>query len=489
MSDLNKVKLGMSWGGASTVVVAGFQIVFMAILARLIEPAAFGLVALSGLGLRFLSYFAQLGIGPAIIQREKLDDKDIVAALYVSVSVAAFFSIIAICLAPYFSNYFAMPKLTPVLQVLALNFVISGFSVVAQSLLRRNMRFKAISVIDVISYTVSYGVIGVSAAYMGLGVWALVAAVSSQLLLNALLSYYLVCHPIVGKIDMPRCKELFLYGGKYSLIGFVEFFSLTVDALIVGKLHGDVVAGQYTRGQIISQLPIQNIVNLYTKIIFPIMSRKAEEQGNIANYFVLSILAIGLYAFPIGIYMHIYASDIIAILLGKGWGQAAEVMSLFCLVVGFTFLNQICGMTLDVLGEVNIKLKIQTSAFALLLLLMSILYPIFSISGLIFSMLIVEFTRFCVFSFLMIIRLKIKWREYMKILIFIALVVVTSVAPIYLLKIYCLVEFLPIFRLLISGIVFVFIYACAIFIYSTIVNKIECIIVFCQRVPFLARLV
>jgi lipopolysaccharide exporter len=489
MSDLNKVKLGMSWGAASTLAVAGFQIIFMAVLARLIDPAAFGLVALAGLGLRFLSYFAQLGIGPAIIQREKMDDKDIVAALYVSVSVATFFAIIAICLAPYFSNYFAMPKLTPVLRVLALNFIISGFSVVAQSLLRRTMRFKAISIIDVISYTVSYGVIGVSAAYMGLGVWSLVAAVSAQLLFNALLSYFLVRHPIVGKIEMRRYKELFAYGGKYSLIGFVEFFSLTVDALIVGKLHGDVVAGQYTRGQTISQLPIQNIVNLYTKIIFPIMSRKAEGQGNIANYFILSVLAIGLYAFPVGIYMHIYASDIIAILLGKGWGQAAQVMSLFCLLVGFTFLNQICGMTLDVLGEISIKLKIQTSAFIILLLLMSILYPILNISGLIFSMLIVEFVRFSFFSCLMIARLKIKWLEYIKILFFIALVVVSSGVPIYLLKSYCLVGFLPIVRLLISGVVFLIIYAGSILIYSPLIKKIECVLLFCQRLPFLARLV
>lgn len=489
MSDLNKVKLGMSWGTASTVAVAGFQIIFMAVLARLIDPAAFGLVALANIGLRFLSYFAQLGIGPAIIQRQEMDDKDIVAALYVSLSVAVFFSLMAIILAPLFASFFTMPKLTLVLQVLAINFVVTGFSVVAQSLLRRNTRFKAISIIDAVSYIVSYGVVGLSAAYMGLGVWSLVAAVSTQIWMTAILSYALSRHSVIGTIDFERCKNFLLFGSKYSLIGFVEFFSLNSDSLLVGKLLGDSIAGQYNRGQLIAHLPVQNVVNIYSKIMFPIMSKAKNAGADIANYFLLSILAVGIYAFPVGFFISIYSNDIVFILLGKNWQYAGMVTAWFSCIVGFVYLNQICGMTMDSLSEINVKMKIQISMFVFLLILFLLLYPRFGLQGLISSFFITEMTRFIIFTWVLLPRLNIKASLNMRLISYISAVSLLCGAFSLFTKTMLLEGFTPLIRVLIAGSSFMLVYLFSLFIFISLIRNTACIQFATNKVKFLSRFI
>ncbi|MEJ2793611.1 lipopolysaccharide biosynthesis protein [Iodobacter sp. LRB] len=487
MSDLSKVKLGMSWGTASTVAVAGFQIIFMAVLARLIDPAAFGLVALANIGLRFLSYFAQLGIGPAIIQRQEIDDKDIAAALYVSLSVALFFSLLAILLAPLFSLFFAMPKLTLVLQCLALNFVVAGFSVVAQSLLRRETRFKAISIIDAVSYIVSYGVVGLSMAYLGMGVWSLVAAVSTQIWMSAVLSYALTRHPVIKVIDFERCKSFLLFGSKYSLIGFVEFFSLNSDSLLVGKLLGDSIAGQYNRGQLIAHLPVQNVVNIYSKIMFPIMSRARNAGADIADYFLLSILAVGIYAFPVGFFISVYSSDIVFILLGKNWQYAGMVTAWFSCIVGFVYLNQICGMTLDSLSEINVKMKIQISMFVFLLILFLLLYPHFGLQGLIASFFVTEVIRFFTFTRVLQPRLNIKAALNLRLISYIAAVSLFCGAFSFFTKALFLEGFTPLIRVLIAGSGFVLVYLFSLFIFISLIKNIPCILLAKSKVKLLNR--
>ncbi|AZN36853.1 lipopolysaccharide biosynthesis protein [Iodobacter ciconiae] len=489
MSDLNKVKSGMSWGTASTVAVAGFQIIFMAVLARLIDPAAFGLVALANIGLRFLSYFAQLGIGPSIIQRKEIDDKDIVAALYVSLTVATFFSLMAILLAPLFSSFFSMPKLTLVLQVLALNFIVTGFSVVAQSLLRRGTRFKVISIIDAISYIISYGAVGLSLAYMGMGVWSLVAAVTTQIWMSAVLSYLCSPHAVFKAVDIERCKNFLLFGSKYSFIGFIEFFSLNTDSLLVGKLLGDSIAGQYNRGQLIAHLPVQNVVNIYSKIMFPIMSRAKNSGVDIVHYFLLSILAVGIYAFPVGLFISIYSSDIVYILLGQNWQYAGMVTTWFSCMVGFIYLNQICGMTMDSLNEINIKMKIQISMFIFLLLSFSILYPLFGLPGLIISLFVTEAIRFVALSFILQKRLNISTSINIRLISYVSAVTLFCGAFSFFLKTLVLSGQSPLIRVLIAGFSFVVIYICLMFLFVFLIKNMACIGLLKNKVKFLKRFI
>ena len=192
MSKIKKLAFGISWGAFSTITVTGFQLAFMAIMARLLDPSSFGLVAIANVSLRFFSFFAQMGTAPALIQKPNLENGDIAAALSVSLTISLVFFGLAVGFAPLFESFYEMPGLTLVIQALALNFLIGGFSAVSLGLLQRNTAFKALAIIDVISYIIGYGVIGLLAAYHDFEVWALVAAFLTQMSLTSILGYAVI---------------------------------------------------------------------------------------------------------------------------------------------------------------------------------------------------------------------------------------------------------------------------------------------------------
>lgn len=160
-------------------------------MARLLDPAAFGLVAMSGVVLRFGSYFAQMGIGPALVQKENLSAEDISAGFTSCFLLSIIFFILAWLLAPLSTYLFDNTALIPIIRVMALSFVLTGLSTTATSLLRRNLEFGSLAIIDIASYALGYGAVGVVLAFNGFGVWSLVVAALSQGVLSASLAYLL----------------------------------------------------------------------------------------------------------------------------------------------------------------------------------------------------------------------------------------------------------------------------------------------------------
>ena len=136
MSKLASLASGVAWGTVSIAIITIFQLVFMAVMARLLDPADFGLVAIANVALRFYSYFSQMGIAPALIQKKTLSDGDIRAALALSLGVSVFFFLLAVSTAGLVERFFDMDSLALVMQVLAINFIVFGFSAITLGLIR-----------------------------------------------------------------------------------------------------------------------------------------------------------------------------------------------------------------------------------------------------------------------------------------------------------------------------------------------------------------
>lgn len=370
MSKVKKLASGVGWGALSTVAVTGFQLVFMAIMARLLEPSDFGLVAIANVSLRFFSYFAQLGTAPALIQKPELEKGDIAAAMTVSLSISSLFIVFALLSAPFFEMFYMMPGLADVIQVLAINFLVTGFAAVSIGLLRRNTAFRVLSMIDVVAYVTGYGVVGLTCAYEGLGVWALVAAFMTQNTLSAILSYCAIRHPLSFKHSRRQRRHFLSYGSRYSLIGFLEFLASNLDSMVIGKLLGATPAGHYNRAMLLANLPVQQPANILTKALFPIMSSVGDQLDKQKVSLHLGTLLVGGYAFAVSAGIYLAATDIVGVLLGKKWLEAIPILQTLVLAVGPSFINHIVGVTMDSMNRLRAKLRIQ---FSMLLLLVGFL--------------------------------------------------------------------------------------------------------------------
>lgn len=460
----------------------------MAVMARLLDPADFGLVAIANVALRFYSYFAQMGIAPALIQKTSLSDGDIRAALALSLGISIFFFMMAISTAGIVERFFDMNSLALVMQVLALNFIVTGFSAVSQGLMRRNRAFKALAIIDILSYVFGYGVIGLSAAYLGGGVWSLVAAFLTQTTITTILSYSVIRFPISFKHTKEQRSHFIGYGGRYSIIGFVEFLSSNIDALIIGKLMGPVSAGYYNRALLLANLPVQHPANILTKALFPIMSSVSNQHDKQSISVQLSALLVGCYAFAVGAGIFVVAPDIVKVLLGDKWLEAIPILQVLACSIGPLYVSHVIGVTLDSMGELKIKLRIQLTMFVLLGMLLYWVVPSGKVTSIAMAVVVTEFVRVCIMSWVAVRLLKIPLADALRIVFCVAIVTAATGIMILIASAVVFDAFPVIIRLLAEMLCGAMGFGMGLFISRYLVCQLSAVLYLASRMPIVAKL-
>jgi O-antigen/teichoic acid export membrane protein len=398
----------VKWGAISTLATGVLQLGLTALMARLLAPSDFGLVATANVALRFLSYFAQLGIAPALVQKSSLEQGDVGAAMTVSLTVSAVFAFAALILAPVAQWFFEMPMLGWVVAALAPNFVVAGFGTVSLGLLRRQMQFRALALVELASYVLGYAIIGIGLAWVGAGVWALVLATLSQATISALLAYACVRHPMQLRHSRHQRHHFMSFGGRYALIGFLEFFSLSFDAMVVGKLFGPAAAGLYNRASLLANLPVDKPTTVFTRALFPMLSSMGSERDKQSLGAQISVLTVGGYAFAVGVGVAVAAPDIVACLLGARWGDAAPVLRLLALAVGPSFISHVIGVTFESLGKLGLKMCVHAGTFVALVLLILALGR-YGLVGIALSVAFTEVLRVVVYCVLLHREYRMPW--------------------------------------------------------------------------------
>src|SRR6185436_17723216 len=172
----------VAWGSGATAVL---RLAVLVILTRLLTPADFGVVSAALIIIFFSLNFSQMGLGPALVQRPVLEPRHVSTAMVSSAGLGLIVAGLIWLLAPLLAVFFRMDHLTPVVRALALIFPIKGVSTVAENLLQRDLRFRLLSNVDVLSYGLGYGGVGITLALLGWGPWALVGAQMAQIAVRA----------------------------------------------------------------------------------------------------------------------------------------------------------------------------------------------------------------------------------------------------------------------------------------------------------------
>lgn len=335
MSKLTHSALsGFLWMFLGSGAQAILQLIVLIVLARLLPPADFGVVAAALVVLGFTAIFSQLGVGPAIVQRKDLGIEHLRMAFTLSVLFGCAISGGVWFFAPFISSFFRIDELTIVVRVMSLMFVLQSFSVVAESMLQRDLKFRALAAIEVISFAIGFGAAGISLAYMGYGVWALVAAYMTQALIKTIILLFKVPpkKPILHK---KAFVDLMSFGGGFTLARMGNYLAGQGDNLIVGRYLGPEALGIYGRSYQLMSVPASLFGQVVDKVLFPVMAKVQQHPERLAMAFRRGVALIALMILPTSAVLYFLAPEVILLMLGPEWKGVIVPFQVFA--VGMLF--------------------------------------------------------------------------------------------------------------------------------------------------------
>ena len=343
---------GFFWLSSQSFVQSISRLVVTGILARLLIPADFGLVAAAMVIIGFAEIFALVGVGPAVLQFPRLEKRHIHTSFTLSLLLGLAMGGLIALLAEPLAQFYNMPNLVIVIRVLALDFPIRGTSVVAESLLRRAFKFQNFAAAAISSYLIGYGLVGIILALANFGVWALVGATLSQSLLKAILLVRLQPHSWGFKIDRQAAADLLNLGGGFTASRIFNYGATKGDYLVVGRMLGDELLGIYSRAYSLMYSYVNISANVISKVLFATMARVQDEPERLRRAYRRSLATMALYALPMSAFLAILAPEVILILLGPKWTDVVQPFQMLLFGMYFRAGYRVGGTVAKATGAV-----------------------------------------------------------------------------------------------------------------------------------------
>src|SRR6266540_312368 len=291
---------GLRWSYVGTAALMVANLAYTAIISRLLGPVAFGLMALANLVVLFAQYFVRMGIASALVQRPTLSRDEVRAASTAGLAFGAFCFGAVWLLTPLICGLFHQPALSPVLRVLALSFLPEGWSMTGIGLLRREHRFRELSIIMAGTYVLGFLVVGVGLAIAGAGVWSLVAAALVSNASQAVWQYALLRHPVRPPARLEPYRAICGYGMRLSGAHVMDYVGGNLDTLVVGRFTGTAVLGQYSRGYLLVFQPLGwYLSQALTSVLFTSLSRIQQDTARLRKAFLSVLELVAVLLFPL----------------------------------------------------------------------------------------------------------------------------------------------------------------------------------------------
>jgi len=348
------------WRFAATVVQGGLQFAVGILLARLLEPDAFGVVAIAWVVLGFAMLVGDLGLGPAVIQRRDLTERHLRVAFTASVGMGAGLALILIALSPLSGVLLrGNGLLAPVLCVQSLLFVLGGVGGTARSLLRRQLRFKGLFWTGTLSYVIGYAGVATGMALAGFGVWSLVWGAVMQALIDNVLVLALARHPVRPLLARRELRELFGFGAGATLNNVVNFAARNGDNVIVGRWLGALALGLYGRAYNLMTLPLNYLGVATHQVLFPAMAEIQHDRERLGRVYLMSVQMTTLVAAPVMAGMIVAGPHMVTALYGPNWSGMVLPLQILCAAGIFRSVYHLAGAVTYASGQVYAELRKQ----------------------------------------------------------------------------------------------------------------------------------
>ncbi len=353
----NKTLRGLFWSFFEKAGQQCIQFIVGIILARLLLPDEFGLIAMLMIFMAIAESFINSGFGQALIQKQNATYIDECSIFYFNILVG-FLAAGLLCLAaPWIAGFYNQPLLVPLTRALSLNMIINAFGLVQTTLLTKHIDFKTQLKVSVIATVIS-GSIGVTMAFNGFGVWSLVAqSLGSNFFRTILLWFFNTWRPSLV-FSFVSLRGMFAFGSKLLLSGLISTIFDNLYLIVIGKMFSSVDLGFYSRAKGFQRLPVYNISGTVGRVIFPVFSLIQDDKPRLKRGVRKSLTTLAMINFPMMVGLAIVAKPLVLVLLTKKWLPCVPYLQLLC-VVGMLYpLHVINVNVLIAQGRSDLNLRI-----------------------------------------------------------------------------------------------------------------------------------
>jgi O-antigen/teichoic acid export membrane protein len=342
---------GLSWNMLTVFMQVGIQLIYMMILARLLAVEAFAVMGVILGVIGFAEIFAQVGVGPALIQRKNIHQQHINGAFYTAVILGALFTAAFFFSADWMGKIYGMDHLPDVMKLVCFSFLISSLGAVPRSIMIKNMKFKSFFMASMISIVVGNLIVGLGLAYLGYGIWAYAWALFAQNILMTVGYWYFEPVKITSSWQMSYTREIMGYGTGSSLFNALNFLATKIDVTILPfffKTWGNIPAarvqleaGLYERSAYVMGLPITVMGKLSDNVLFSGMSKIQDENDRLKKAMLQGTSLMSIIIMPLSVFVMIFSKEIISIFLGETYSEAHLTLRILFAAVIFRTIARI----------------------------------------------------------------------------------------------------------------------------------------------------
>ena len=341
-----------SWGGQAVAFLV------FALLARLLEPKAFGLISLATVFWAFVEVFLDQGFPLALIQRQTIEPEHLDTAFWSNLAVGILMTGGTIASADFVATLFNEPELSSIIRWLSCSFILRAFCTIQDAILRRNMAFKALATRSLIGVVIG-GIIGVIMAFMGFGVWSLVGKKLSSILVQIFVLWTASDWRPGWKISGRHFQDLFSFGVNIIGINLFNFFNRHSDNFLIGYFLGSVALGYYTIGYRVLTVMTQLLTVITNQVAISAFSRLQQDKNKLSNTYFSATKLICFISFPAFIGVTLLAPELVPTLFGKQWTSSIPVVQILMLSGVFYCLEYLTSALIVALGKPNWKLTLN----------------------------------------------------------------------------------------------------------------------------------
>ena len=361
----------LRWNYLGFVIRGGSSFLIGVVLARLLGPKPFGQLALVSVIFGLANQFADAGFSSALVQAPELTNKQIRAAFTVQVLIGGVVAALIICGAPYLALALHAPELMILLRAIAPVFFLQSLGQTATGLLKRKLTFKAVQTAQISSYLTGYLLVGIPGAYLGAGVWSLIAAQIAQSLLYSVQVYAKTRHSVIPSFDRSGLS-LFRFGAQMTFLNVTNWSITGLDNAFIGRNCGAAPLGLYNRAFNLASTPADGVVSTFQQVLFAACSRADGQLASIRRAYLAAVAAISLITFPLLWSMAACAHTVVVGFYGARWSGAVPLFVPLALIFPIHALMALSGPILGATNHVRRELSAQIATVVVAIVAFSV---------------------------------------------------------------------------------------------------------------------
>lgn len=354
----DKTVKGVIWSSIDRFTTQGISFVFSMLIARLLLPSDYGVVAMLGIFMAVAQCFVDSGFGTALIQKKDRTETDFNTVFYFNIVVACIFYGLLWLASPYIARFYDMPLLESVTKVVGLNLIVGSLAGIQSAQLSIAIDFKSRAKISVIT-TLFTGIVGLWLAYKGYGVWALVFQGLSSNILRTILLWIIVRWKPQLVFSWKSFKELFSFGSKLLTSALLDTVYNNIYTIVIGKFFSASSLGIYSRADSLANFPSSNITSVLQTVTFPVLCTIQDEEVRLADAYRRFLRLSAFVVFPLMMGLSAVADPFIRIVLTDKWEGAIYLLQILCFNLMWYPIHAINLNLLQVKGRSDYFLQLE----------------------------------------------------------------------------------------------------------------------------------